>query len=127
MPFIPRSTPPPQKTRTSALSVGRRVYVNCRGRIPLTEDDGRLSVTSLADGAEVEIVAWRPGGAGTRYRVRARDEGHEGWLAADALRATATVMAAEPAAATKPAAAATKPAAATARFGRDTHRKCGQR
>jgi hypothetical protein len=37
------------------------------------------------------------------------------------------VMATEPAAATKPAAAAAKPTAATARFGRDTHRKFGQR
>ena len=120
MPFIPRSTPPPQRTRVSALSVGRRVYVNCRGRVALTEDDGRVSATSLADGVEVEIVAWRPGGAGTRYRVRAREEGFEGWLAADALRPTAMAIAAEPA-------AAAKPTVAPARFGRDTHRKFGQR
>jgi hypothetical protein len=119
MPFIPRSTPPPQRTRASALSVGRRVYVNCRGRVALTEDDGRVSATSLADGVEVEIVAWRPGGAGTRYRVRA-SEGHEGWLAADALRQTAVAGAAEPA-------VAAKPPAAPARFARDTHRKFGQR
>ena len=118
MPFIPRSTPPPQRTRASALSVGRRVYVNCRGRVALTEDDGRVSATSLADGAQVEIVAWRPGGAGTRYRVRA-SEGHEGWLAADALRPTATVAADQP--------AATKPTAPPVRFARDTHRKFGQR
>jgi len=99
--------------------VGRRVYVNCRGRVALTEDDGRASATSLADGAEVEIVAWRPGGAGTRYRVRA-SEGHEGWLAADALRQTALAGAAEPT-------VAAKPPAAPPRFGRDTHRKYGQR
>ena len=119
MPFIPRSTPPVQKPRVSAISVGRRVYVNCRGRVALTEDDGRVSETSLADGVEVEIVAWRPGGAGTRYRVRAREDGHEGWLAADALRPTAMAIANEPAMA--------KPTPAPARVARDTHRKFGQR
>ena len=121
MPFIPRSTPPPQKTRASVLSVGRRVYVNCRGRVALTEDDGRLSTNTLADGVEVEIMAWRPGGAGTRYRVHARKEGHEGWLAADALRKTAMAIADEPTASTKPTVAPVRA------LGRDTHRKFGQR
>lgn len=122
MPLIPRSTPPPQKARASTiLSVGRRAYVNCRGRVALAEDDGRLSQNSLADGAEVEIMAWRPrGSGGTRYRVHARKEGHEGWLAADTLRQTATPVASEP---------APKPVAATPPrpLPRDTPRKFGQR
>jgi len=126
MPFIPRSAPPQQKTRASVLSVGRRVYVNCRGRVALTEDDGRLSANSLADGAEVEIMAWRPGGAGTRYRVHARQEGHEGWLAADALRQTAAAVA-EPSAPPKPMGSAVRPLARDTHNGRDTHKKFGQR
>jgi hypothetical protein len=82
----------------------------------LADDDGRTSQNSLTDGAEVEILAWRPLGArGTRYRVRAREDGHEGWLAADALRQTAVPLPSEP--------AQEKPVAPT----RDAHRKFGQR
>jgi hypothetical protein len=96
------------------------VYVNCRGRVALANDDGHPSKHHLGDGAEVEILAWRPlGQRGTRYRVRAQEGGHEGWLAADALRQTAAPVAEEPAAAEKPAA---PPVVA-----RDTHRKFGQR
>ena len=123
MPLIPRSTPPGQKNRPATiLSIGRRAYVNCRGRVALADDDGRLSENSLADGAEVEIVAWRPRGAGgTRYRVHARQGGHEGWLAADALRHTAAAVANEPAPEPKPTASPPRP------LPRDTHRKFGQR
>jgi hypothetical protein len=122
MPLIPRASAPLQKNRPATiLSVGRRAYVNCRGRIALADDDGRTSQNSLADGAEVEIVAWRPLGArGTRYRVRARQEGHEGWLAADALRQTAAPAPNEP--------VAPEPAAPPRPVpSRDTHRKFGQR
>jgi hypothetical protein len=123
MPLIPRASAPLQKNRPATiLSVGRRAYVNCRGRVALSEDDGRTSQNSLADGAEVEILAWRPLGArGTRYRVRAQQEGHEGWLAADALRQTAVPIASEPASQDKPAMAPPRPVT------RDTHRKFGQR
>ena len=75
---------------------------------------------SLADGAEVEILAWRPPGArGTRYRVRAQQDGHEGWLAADALRQTAIAPPNEPAPQAKPVVQSPP--------SRDTHRKFGQR
>jgi len=122
MPLIPRASAPLQKNRPATiLSVGRRAYVNCRGRVALAEDDGRTSPNSLADGAEVEILAWRPLGArGTRYRVRAQQDGHEGWLAADALRQTAVSVTTAPAAQQKPVA---PPRPMT----RDTHRKFGQR
>ena len=121
MPMIPRATAPLQKAKPSTiLSVGRRAYDNCRGRIALAEDDGRTSPNSLPDGAEVEVLAWRPLGArGTRYSVRAQQDGHEGWLAADALRQTVAPVPAEPAATEKPA--ALRPAV------QDTHRKFGQR
>ena len=121
MPLIPRAAAPLSKTRPATiLSVGRRAYVNCRGRVPLALDDGRNSPNSLADGAEVEILAWRPlGNRGTRYRVRAQQDGHEGWLAAEALRQTAIAAPIEP--------AAEKPMAAARPLPRDTHRKFGQR
>ena len=121
MPLIPRASAPMQKHRPATiLSVGRRAYVNCRGRVALADDDGRVSRHSLGDGAEVEILAWRPLGArGTRYRVRAQEDGHEGWLAADALRQTAVAVVNEPAAPEK--SAVPRPVA------RDTHRKFGQR
>ena len=122
MPLIPRAAAPLQRHRPATiLSVGRRAYVNCRGRVPLAEDDGRTSQNTLADGAAVEILAWRPLGArGTRYRVRAEQDGYEGWLAADALRQTAKPAPSEPAAHVKPV-APPRPAP------RDTHRKFGQR
>lgn len=118
MPSFPRTVAPLPKTRPATiLSVGRRAWVNCRGRVALAADDGRTTPNSLADGAEVEILAWRPlGNRGTRYRVRAQQDGHEGWLAADALRQTATAVTNEPAPAPAP-----RPAP------RDTHRKFGQR
>ena len=82
MPLIPRAAAPLSKTRPATiLSVGRRAYVNCRGRVSLALDDGRNSPNSLADGAEVEILAWRPRRSGaTLYRVRPTAGGTEGWL-----------------------------------------------
>ena len=86
---IPRMNPQPRQGKT-ALSAGRRVFVNCPGiprGVALTDDEGK-SVSRLEDGAEVEILAWRPrGGAGTRYRVQSTRDHAEGWLAAEELRA----------------------------------------
>src|SRR5262249_58845287 len=51
--------------------------------LPISRPPGK----DLADGTEVEILAWRPRGFhGTRYRVRATRDGLEGWLAVDNLR-----------------------------------------
>jgi hypothetical protein len=51
------------------------------------DDAGTSALTSLADGTEVEILAWRPRGAvGTRYRVRLTRGGLEGWLESVNLR-----------------------------------------
>src|SRR5262249_3720374 len=84
---------PPVRTRESVFAVGRRVYVACVGErlahVALTDDAGADARTVLADGTEVEILAWRPRGSrGTRYRVRATRDGREGWLAVDNLRGT---------------------------------------
>lgn len=90
---FPSRFPSMRPTRQSGpiLSVGRRVFVNCRRAdsrsVPLADDDGRIDRLSLPDGAEVEILAWRPRGTGgPRYRVHAMRDGVEGWLGADDLR-----------------------------------------
>src|SRR5215831_5026941 len=84
---------PSVRTRESVFAVGRRVYVACVGErlahVTLTDEGGADARTVLADGTEVEILAWRPRGSrGTRYRVRATRDGREGWLAVDNLRST---------------------------------------
>jgi hypothetical protein len=68
------------------------VFINCpsdpRREVVLTDDGGRSTSNQLADGVEVEIVAWRPrGAAGTRYRVQLTRGGSGGWLNASELRA----------------------------------------
>ena len=97
MPFVPPRAPalPPRPGRSTGpvLSVGRRVFVNCpgnlRGRVMLMDEAGRAATSSLVDGTEVEIVAWRPRGAGgTRYRVHTTHDDLDGWLPADNLRPT---------------------------------------
>jgi len=56
--------------------------------VTLTDSDGTTPLATVADGAEVEIVAWQPRGAGgTRYRIKATSGGMQGWLAAANLRA----------------------------------------
>jgi hypothetical protein len=74
------------------FAVGRRVFVACSGAslagVTLTDDSGASAGGSLRDGAEVEIIAWRPlGSQGTRYRVRS-SRGVEGWLGVADLRST---------------------------------------
>ena len=76
---------------TPVLAVGQRVFVHCGtdrpGSVLLADENGVPSRSSLADGVEVEVVAWRPRGAGgTRYRVRAGADGTDGWLHASNLR-----------------------------------------
>jgi len=72
------------------IAVGQHVFVNCpgSGTVVLVDESGKIeSSVRLADGIEVEVVAWRPGGVtDTRYRVRASSNGADGWLFADHLR-----------------------------------------
>jgi hypothetical protein len=73
------------------MAVGQRVFVNSSrdrsGSVTLADVSGKvLSTVHLADGIEVEVVAWRPGGVSdTRYRVRG-PHGADGWLPAENLR-----------------------------------------
>jgi hypothetical protein len=79
----------PVRTRAPIFAVGRRVEVVSPRHSParLTSTaDGADALTSLADGTEVEILAWRPRSSGTHYRVRSTRAGLEGWLAGGSLR-----------------------------------------
>src|SRR5207249_1525252 len=73
------------------LGVGRRVVVTCRkngsDRVTLTDENGTSALATVADGVEVEILAWRPRrGGDTRYRVVSTSGGIEGWLGAASLK-----------------------------------------
>jgi len=94
VPFPPRN--PSISRRPSraipVIAVGQRVFVNCpgglSGSVALSDENGKLlSTVHLADGDEVEVVAWRPRVAGEAlYRVRAPSSGADGWLATVNLR-----------------------------------------
>jgi len=105
----------PSRSTGPILSVGRRVFVHCPGApgktVELTDDTGCGGGAMLADGTEVEIVAWRPRGAtGTRYRVQGKEARVEGWLGVDNLRPGLTVVVPPPAGVAPAAAAKTAPA-----------------
>jgi hypothetical protein len=118
----------PGRTRASIFAVGRRVYVACAGdrraQVALPDAAGADALNRLADGTEVEILAWRPRGAdGTRYRVRSTCNGREGWLAVDNLRSTPCAVAAP----IEPPRAATGSAPLRATESGDSGRRFGQR
>jgi hypothetical protein len=55
--------------------------------VTLTDIEGTTPLATVADGLEVEILAWKPFGAGgIRYRVLSTKGGVEGWLGAASLR-----------------------------------------
>jgi hypothetical protein len=76
----------------STIAVGQRVFVNCpgdrSGSVALVDETGQISsAIHLTDGAEVEVVAWRPRvGSDAHYRVRVSLSGADGWLPAGNLR-----------------------------------------
>ena len=103
MPFNPGRSRAPQPKRESRVvfAVGRRVFVHGASDdghpVMLTDRQGNPVTAGLRDGAEVEVLEWRPRGAsGTRYRVRGAQDGFDGWLAADELREVAMRPAAAP-------------------------------
>ena len=88
-----RSGPRPPRS-ASVIAVGQRVFINCpgdrAGSVPLEDVSGKVHLPiRLADGAAVEVVAWRPRGTSDpRYRVRRASDGADGWVDADSLRRT---------------------------------------
>jgi hypothetical protein len=107
--------PAPAGARGPVLAVGRRVYVARSGdgpaRVTLTDDAGANALATLADGNEVEILAWRPLGSGTRYRVRCTRDGVEGWLGVGNLRSAQLAVAPALAGPAAPAAGSAPPRA----------------
>jgi hypothetical protein len=90
----PRFTNRSARTTTDVvLAVGQTVFVHCAPgdiAVVLTDEAGIPISAGLADGSEVRVLAWRPrGSTGTRYRVRVRRDGADGWLGARQLRVTA--------------------------------------
>jgi hypothetical protein len=80
---------PPRPKDAQILAVGRRALVTRAGsrsaRVTLTDEGGTNALGTIADGTEVEILAWRPRRGDTRYRVASRDGGLEGWVDAGNL------------------------------------------
>lgn len=105
----------PARGGAFVLAVGRRVYMarseGGPARVTLTDDTGANELSTLKDGNEVEIIAWRPGGSGTRYQVRSTGEGREGWVAVANLRRTRLAAAPAPAAAVPSVAPSARPRA----------------
>ena len=76
------------------LSVGRHVFVNRApnlrqklGNVSLTNEGNTRTLSTLADGQEVEILGWRQRPS-VHYNVRCVSGGAEGWVVADCLRAS---------------------------------------
>ena len=122
--------PSPARARGPVLAVGWRVYVarsqDGPARVPLTDYAGTNALATLADGNEVEILAWRPGGHGTRYRVRSTPDGLEGWLGVGNLRSARSAVSPAPTAPARPAAGSALPRAKQSeasgrRFGQRAH------
>lgn len=83
---------PPTPKAPPSLGVGSRALVTCSAGgtegVTLTDDTGTSVLTTVANGVEVEILAWRPRrGSDTRYRVVSTGGGVEGWLGAKNLQA----------------------------------------
>ncbi len=80
------------RSQLPVLAVGARAVIVCpntpRRLVTLTDANGTSVVGTVAEGAEVEIIAWQTGGrTGRRYQVRSSDGTFEGWLSAAHLRA----------------------------------------
>ncbi|HWP66987.1 MAG TPA: hypothetical protein VNO26_13890 [Candidatus Limnocylindria bacterium] len=93
MSFVPRTRRSrARSTREFRVwAVGSRAYVHCgtEAAVVLTDEYERVANATLEDGVEVEVCAWRPHGmAGPRYHVRACDDGVDGWIGGEYLRAT---------------------------------------
>jgi hypothetical protein len=130
MPFsrAPVRAPARPNVRVAVFAVGRSAYIAGAGarsaRVTLT-DDAERPLASLSEGAEVTIVAWRPGWAGTtRYCVRVTDSGLEGWLPARDLRGTKVAIPSPPAPPPPPAA---RPTVLRAAKSETSGRRFGQR
>ena len=97
-----RSVPSSSRRALPVIAIGQRVFVNCpesgaSGTLFLGDETGKvISAQRVADGLEVEVIAWRPRGAAeTRYRVRVPSTGADGWLPAGNLRKSLVPLSAQ--------------------------------
>ncbi len=97
MPFsgspFARRLPRPERAElpepSYVFGIGSRAFVaNQTGDVALDDGNGGATVATLADGVEVEIIAWRPRRTATLYHVRATESRIEGWLCVTSLRRT---------------------------------------
>jgi hypothetical protein len=84
----------------TVYGIGRQAFVDAKGRrgatVSLLDEKTTAIIGELVDGTEVEILAWVPRGAATRYRVRVTGGGVVGWLLATDLRSRVDVAAPGP-------------------------------
>jgi hypothetical protein len=92
---LPPSKPRPRRPPNDPVfCVGWHAFVNWpqsqaqNGQpVPMMDDDGRPMGNDLADGDEVEILAWRPKSRqGSLYQILRLTDGTQWWLAAIHLR-----------------------------------------
>lgn len=85
---FPRFAPASRPKNGPVFAVGGRAIVTGQSgdRVALTDDGGTTALAAIADGVEVEVLAWRPRRGSARYRVISSD-GLEGWVDAASLKA----------------------------------------
>jgi hypothetical protein len=92
---LPPSKPAPRRTKDVPIfGVGWRAFVNWppqtpqqSGPVPLTDSSGKPLENDLADGQQVEILAWQPRSReGLQYQVRRLTDGSEWWIGGRYLR-----------------------------------------
>ena len=102
----PRTLPTQARNGGPVFGVGMRAFIRDasgrKGLVVLNDVSGKVALGHLADGAEVEILAWIPRRAATLYRVQSTEDRVEGWLGVANLRAEAPI-------ATSPEIASTAP------------------
>jgi hypothetical protein len=94
-PVFPSRVPRPRSGGTDGpvLAVGHRATIRSAGPgtkgATLTDENGTAAIMTLDEGTVVDIVAWKPRGAGgTRYRIRcAEGDDREGWVGSANLAA----------------------------------------
>ena len=71
------------------FAVGGRALVSCLNDevVVLTDEGGTSPLARIANGAEVEVLAWRPRPGATRYHVMSADRQLQGWVAGASLKA----------------------------------------
>lgn len=89
------SRPAPRRAKNAPVfCAGWHVFVHWPLRdggtltpVPLTDTNGGPLTNDLADGQQVEILAWRPRSReGLQYQVRRLSDGSEWWIGAQYLR-----------------------------------------